>query len=66
MPVSQEPATGSCAEAHLVSVRYCGIFVQTRTVEPEKRPLLRNGCVIRNDGVSVGSGVSCAVRAQVI
>jgi hypothetical protein len=35
-------------------------------VEPEKQPLLGNGCVTRNNGVTVGSGVLCAVHAGAI
>jgi hypothetical protein len=41
-------------------------FLKARTVEPEKEPLLSNGCVTHNHGVTVGSGVSCAVHAEVI
>jgi hypothetical protein len=37
-----------------------------RTVEPKKQRLLGNGCVTRNNGVTVGSGVMCAVRAEAI
>jgi hypothetical protein len=37
---------------------------KARTVEPEKRPLLSNGCVTRNNAVTVGSGVSCAICAD--
>jgi hypothetical protein len=41
-------------------------FLKRRTVEPDKQPLLCNGCVARNNGVTVGSCVFCAVRAEVI
>lgn len=37
-----------------------------RTVEPESQPLLGSGCVICNNGVTVGSGVFYAVRAEAI
>jgi hypothetical protein len=39
---------------------------QARTVDPEKQPLLGNGCVTRNNRVNVGSGVFCAVRPKAI
>jgi hypothetical protein len=35
-------------------------------VEPEKRPLLGNDCLTRNSGVTVGSAVFYAVRAEAI
>jgi hypothetical protein len=35
-------------------------LLKARTVEPEKPPLLGNGCVTRNNGVTVGIGVFCA------
>jgi hypothetical protein len=38
-----------------------GYLFKARTVEPEEQPLLGNGCVTHNNGVTVGSGVSCAV-----
>jgi hypothetical protein len=41
-------------------------FLKARTVNPEKQLLLGNGCVTRNIRVTVGSGVFCAVRAEVI
>jgi hypothetical protein len=41
-------------------------LLKSRTVEPEKLPLLGNDCVTRNNGVTVGSGVFCAVRTEVI
>jgi hypothetical protein len=37
-------------------------FLKARTVEPEKQPLLCNDCVARNSG----SGVFCAVHAEVV
>jgi hypothetical protein len=39
-------------------------LLKARTVEPEKEPLLCNGCVTRNNGVTVGSVVYCAVLAE--
>jgi hypothetical protein len=36
------------------------------TVCPEKQPLLDNGCVTRNTGVTVGRHVFYVVRAEVI
>jgi hypothetical protein len=41
-------------------------LLKARTVEPEKRPLSRNGSVTRNNGVNVGIGVFYAVRAEAI
>jgi hypothetical protein len=41
-------------------------FLKARNVELEKRPLLGNSCVTRNNGVTVGSGVFCVVRAEAI
>jgi hypothetical protein len=29
---------------------------KARTVEPDKQPFLGNGCVTRNNGITVGSG----------
>jgi hypothetical protein len=39
-------------------------FLKARTIEPEEQPLLGNGCVTRDYRVTVGSGVSCEVRAE--
>jgi hypothetical protein len=39
---------------------------KTRTVEWEKPPLVGNGCVTRNNWVTVGSGVFCFVSAEAI
>jgi hypothetical protein len=41
-------------------------MLKARTVEPEKQPSLGIGCVTRNNGITVGSGVFCAVRAEAI
>jgi hypothetical protein len=41
-------------------------LLKARTVEPEKEPLLDNGYVTRNNGVSIGSGVSCAISVEAI
>jgi hypothetical protein len=41
-------------------------LLKVRIEEPEKYPLLRNGCVTRNNGMTVGSSVFCAVRAEAI
>jgi hypothetical protein len=41
-------------------------LLKARTVEVEKQPLLGNGGVTRNNGVTVGSGVFCAVHAEAI
>jgi hypothetical protein len=37
---------------------------KTRTMELQKQLLLGNGCVIPNNGVTVGSGVFCMVCAK--
>jgi hypothetical protein len=39
-------------------------LLKATTVEPDKQPLLGNGCVTRNNGITVGSGVFCAARAE--
>jgi hypothetical protein len=39
-------------------------LLKARNMKPEKQPLLGNGCVTRNTGVTVGSGVFCAVCAD--
>jgi hypothetical protein len=39
-------------------------LLKARTVEPEKQPLLDNGCVTCNNGVSVGCSVLFAVHAE--
>jgi hypothetical protein len=41
-------------------------LLTTRTVKPERQPLLGNGCITRNNGVTVGSGVFCAVFTEAI
>jgi hypothetical protein len=41
-------------------------LLKARTVKPEKQPLIGNGCVTPHNGVAVGSGVFCDVRAEVI
>jgi hypothetical protein len=41
-------------------------LLKARSVEPKKQPVLGNGCVTCNNGVTVGSGVSCAVSAEAI
>lgn len=41
-------------------------LLKARTVEPMKQPLLSNGLGTRFKGVSVGSGVFCAVRTEAI
>jgi hypothetical protein len=47
--------------------RHFGTFVlKARTVDPEKQPLLGNGCVTLNNGVTVRCGVFCAVHAEAI
>jgi hypothetical protein len=49
------------------SLLYIMVYLlKARTVEPEKQPLLGNDCVTRSNGVTVESGVFCAVRAEAI
>jgi hypothetical protein len=48
--------------------RVCTVtyLVKARTVKLQKQPLIDNGYVTRNNGVTVESGVFCAVRAEAI
>jgi hypothetical protein len=41
-------------------------LLKARTVEPEKQPLLGNGCITRSSGVTIGNGVFYAVHADAI
>jgi hypothetical protein len=41
-------------------------LLKARIVEPKKLSLLGNGCVTRNSGVTVGSRIFCAVRAEAV
>jgi hypothetical protein len=41
-------------------------LLKARTVEPDKQPLLGNGCATRNNGVTVGSGIFSAVGTKAI
>jgi hypothetical protein len=45
-------------------IHIAAYLLKARTVEQQKQPLLGNGCVTRNNGITVGSGVYCAVRAE--
>jgi hypothetical protein len=47
-------------------VYICKYFVKARIMEPEKQSLLGNGCVTRNNVVTVGSGVFYDVLADAI
>jgi hypothetical protein len=38
--------------------------LKVRTVETEKQPLPGDGCVPRNNGVTIRSGVFCTLRAE--
>jgi hypothetical protein len=52
---------------HTYYIQYIVVYLlKARSVEPEKQILLGNGSVTRKNGVSVGIGVFCAVRADVI
>jgi hypothetical protein len=47
--------------------RHIGIYVfKERTVEPWKQPLLDNGCVTCNNGLTAGCGVFCVIHAKAI
>jgi hypothetical protein len=59
--VATSTQTGRLLSTHITSLTYCA-----RTVEPQKQPLLSNGCVTLNNGITLGSGVFCAVRAEAI
>jgi hypothetical protein len=50
----------------LLKKRITACLLKARTVEPGKQSLLGDGCVQRNNGVTVGSGVFYAVRAEAI
>jgi hypothetical protein len=41
-------------------------LLKARIMEPEKQPLLGNGSVTRNNGVTIRTGIFCAVRAETI
>jgi hypothetical protein len=41
-------------------------LLKARAVELQKQPLLGNGCVTRNNGVTVVSDVFCIVRSEKI
>jgi hypothetical protein len=41
-------------------------LLKVRTEEPEKQPLLGNGCITHNNEVTVGRSVFCEVRAKAI
>jgi hypothetical protein len=41
-------------------------LLKARTVEPEKQPLLGNGCVTRNNGVIVGKAAFCVLHAKAV
>jgi hypothetical protein len=45
---------------------YYGLFAQNKNWEAEKQLLLGNGCVTVKNGLTVGSGVFCAVHAEAI
>jgi hypothetical protein len=51
------------SKKHLISCKY---LLKARTVEPEKHTVLLNVCLTRSNGVTVGSGVFCAVRTEAI
>jgi hypothetical protein len=52
--------------AHQMTLNILRHILSSITVETEKQPLLGNGCVTRDIGVNVASGVFCAIRAEVI
>jgi hypothetical protein len=41
-------------------------LLKIRTMEAEKQPLLGNGGVTSNSGITIGSGVFCVVHAKAI
>jgi hypothetical protein len=53
-----------CAKITIILSMACSL--KAITVEPEKQPLLVDGCVTRNSGVTVGSGVFLAVHAEAV
>jgi hypothetical protein len=53
-------------QLHLVLFYIVDYLLKARTEEPGKQLFLGNGCVTRNSGVTLGSGVFCAIRADAI
>jgi hypothetical protein len=52
--------------AEVSIIRVLAYFQKARTVEPEKQPLLVDGCVTCNSGITVGSFVFRAVHAEAV
>jgi hypothetical protein len=48
----------------LVCIYIVEYLLKVRTVELDKQPLLGNGCVTRNNGVTVGSSFFCTLSAD--
>jgi hypothetical protein len=54
--------------ASLISHRFCCIFAQSKTVEPEKQPLLANGSetTFLSNGAEIDNGTTSAARHQIL
>jgi hypothetical protein len=63
--VTTGPGGDSNDSVH-ITVLSVSIVLKATTVKSEKQPLLGDGCVTSNNGVAVGSGVSCEVCAEAI
>jgi hypothetical protein len=50
----------------LVHIYIVAYLLKLRIVEPEKQPLLGEGCVTRNNRVTIESEVLCAVCVEAI
>jgi hypothetical protein len=55
-----------CQNAGLYAYYIVAYMLKAKIVEPEKQQWLGHGCETRNNGVTVGSSVFCAVRAEAI
>jgi hypothetical protein len=46
--------------------RIVAYLLKSRYMEPEKQPLLGNGCVTCNNGIIVGTDIFCVVHYKAI
>jgi hypothetical protein len=51
---------------HNITIHIMAYLLKARTVEQEEQPLLGNGCVTSNNGITVGSSVFYAVHSEAI
>jgi hypothetical protein len=57
---------GSVIRQRITSFHIVAYLLRATTVKPENQPLLNNGCITRNNAVTLGSGVSCDVFAETV